>query len=224
MASGYPSQRDFFPERHRRAVRVTAHRADLHVLGDAGPTGFLQQVQAHRLVGVPVPAGVGPVRPDPADLRGEVDHDLRAALAEQPADVGLLRQVALGRPRHDERGGRAGLDQRAQVPAEEAGPAGDEDPFAGERHRGAGAAGRGGAAAGRRAGAVGARGQSRPSGLAASRRLLPRPRRPRRKRSPTRIRTWTNRTKICGATVTLSGNAAGRRRRRASVRGRPGER
>ena len=58
-------------------------------------TRLLEDVGAHHQVGVPVPAGVRAVRADPADLRREVEHELRIGVVEQPLRVLHRREVVV---------------------------------------------------------------------------------------------------------------------------------
>ena len=60
--------------------------------------GLLEHVRAHHQVRVPVAAGVGAVRADPADLGGEVEDELGAGLVEETRRRVHRRQVEVAPP------------------------------------------------------------------------------------------------------------------------------
>jgi hypothetical protein len=90
----------------------------------------LDEVQPHRHVREEVSPGVLPVRPDPADLRRQVQDDVRLVVLVDALRARLARQLILAPPRHDDvrvPARRELLDDKA---AEKPGPAGDDDAIA----------------------------------------------------------------------------------------------
>ena len=81
---------------HRRELRIGADGAGDHELLDLVQPGLLEHVRAHHQVRVPVAAGVGAVRADPADLGGEVEDELRARVRRRG---GQPRPSSSGRSR-----------------------------------------------------------------------------------------------------------------------------
>jgi hypothetical protein len=90
-------------ERHRRELRVGAHRSGDDDLGCLVQASLLEQVGAHHQVRVPVPAWVRPVRADPADLGREMEHELRLGVVEQSGGRFHRREVVIGASRDDHR-------------------------------------------------------------------------------------------------------------------------
>ena len=118
-------------ERHRRELRVRAHRADEHGLLDARRrAGGLDDVRAHQQVGEVQRRRLGLVVADAADAGGEVDDRLRAVVGEHAP----RRRPGTVRSYSALRGATTSAPRRAQpgdhVAAEEPGAAGDEDAAA----------------------------------------------------------------------------------------------
>ena len=116
-------------ERDGRELRVGADRAGDHELLDLVQPGLLEHVRAHHQVRVPVAAGVGAVRADPADLCGEVEDELGARVLEEARRVVHRRQVVVA-PARCEDLVSVGLEPLDESRAEEAAAAGDERPHA----------------------------------------------------------------------------------------------
>ena len=104
---------------------------DDHELLDLVQPGLLEHVRAHHQVRVPVAAGVGAVRADPADLGGEVEDELRARVLEEACRRVHRRQVVVA-PARREHLVAVGLEPLDEPRAEEAAAAGDERPHASE--------------------------------------------------------------------------------------------
>ena len=113
-------------ERHRRELRVRAHRAGHHHLADVVSPRELEDVRAHHQVRVPVPARIGAVRADPADLCRQMEDELGPRLGEEPLRALPRRQVVLVAAR-DERLLPALLQTLDQMGADEPAASGDED-------------------------------------------------------------------------------------------------
>ena len=88
---------------------------------------LLEDVDAHLQVRVPVAAGVRAVRADAADLRGEVEGELRPGIVEQPRRVFRTRQVVVAAACREDLV-PAALEALDQVRPQEAAPACDECP------------------------------------------------------------------------------------------------
>ena len=116
---------------------IRADGARMHKLLDAPAAGMLDEVQPHRHVGVEEPARLGHVGPDAPDLGGQVDHHVGPGVGIEPLHVRLDREVVVALPRHDDAlGSNAPLPECAtHGGAEEAGAAGDHNPFPAEIHR-----------------------------------------------------------------------------------------
>ena len=112
-------------ERHRCELRVRAHRSDDDELRRRVEARLLEDIRSHRDVREPVAAGVRSVRTDPADLGGEVEHQLRAGLVEQPRGLVHRREVVIGASR-GEHVVSLGLETLDEVRAEEATAACDQ--------------------------------------------------------------------------------------------------
>src|SRR5207302_5882932 len=84
-------------------------------------------VRTHHQVRVPEAARVRTVRADSADLAGEMEHALRARVAEQLLGVVRTREVVVAPPRNEDVVPVA-LEPLAEARAEKAAAAGDEHP------------------------------------------------------------------------------------------------
>jgi hypothetical protein len=115
-------------ERHRGVLRVGADRPDRHELPDPGPASVLHQERAHDQIVVEEPAGSGPVGPDAADDRRQVDDHVGAGVLVQPGDRGLGGEVVLPPPRHHDVPAAPRSQRVHDVAAEEAGATGHENP------------------------------------------------------------------------------------------------
>src|SRR5207247_2623780 len=92
----------------------------------------LEEKRSHDLVREPETARVAHVRPDAADLGGEMEDARRLRVAEEPFAVLPAREVVVAPPR-DEDIVPFPLEPLDEVRAEEPAAARDEDPHAGER-------------------------------------------------------------------------------------------
>ena len=90
---------------------------------------MLHEHGAHVQVLVEEAAGLGAVRPDPADHGSQVHDDLRTNVIQQLDDITLVRQVLipqLSRRRDPSAAARA-AKRRNDVPAEKSSAAGHQD-------------------------------------------------------------------------------------------------
>src|SRR5262249_20766397 len=114
------------PERDRCELRVGADRSRHDKLPDAAQPRLLEHVRAHHQVRVPVAARIRAVRADAADLRGEMDDELRGGVGEETPGALRRGRVVVG-ARCDEGLVARGAEALAHVRAEKAAAAGDED-------------------------------------------------------------------------------------------------
>ena len=129
---GIPVPEACLRERHGGELRVGAHSTDLYELLHPATSGLLDHVQTHRHVGVEEAPRVVPVRTDPADLRGQMQHDVRLGLLEQPPHRERIGQVVLCASRNDHVLDIARTEQLTDRIAEKAGAAAHENSLAGQ--------------------------------------------------------------------------------------------
>ena len=86
---------------------------------------LLEHVRSHREIREPVPPGIGAVRPDPADLGGEMEHELGVGVTEHPRGVVHRGEVVVGASRRDDVVS-VGFEPLDEMRAEKASAAGDE--------------------------------------------------------------------------------------------------
>jgi hypothetical protein len=88
----------------------------------------VEQLHAHHEVVVEELGRVGAIRADPADARGQVDHDIGSDVGDQAPDVLRLPEVVVAAAGHHHLGGAAFAQLLDDEGAEESRPAGDDDP------------------------------------------------------------------------------------------------
>ena len=118
-----------FAERHRRVLWVGAHGADGDELLHPDAARLLHELHAHHEVLVEEETRVGAVGTDATNLSGQMDDDLRTAIAVEPADGVAAHQVVRGASWH-EHVGTAFLQPGDGIRPEEAGAAGNRDAHA----------------------------------------------------------------------------------------------
>jgi hypothetical protein len=89
-------------------------------------TGTFDHVQAHHRVVEQEQARVVAVRTDPADARGEMEHDVGLRILEQAMRGRAIDEVVIAAARHDHVRRAAAAQHVDDEAAEEAGAAGDE--------------------------------------------------------------------------------------------------
>src|SRR5215471_15529381 len=87
-----------FLKRHRRKLWIRAYRSGGHKFLHALQTRLLDELRTHHQILVKKPAGVFLVVTDAADNRGQVNHQIRLSLVEQPDDVAFFDQIILMAP------------------------------------------------------------------------------------------------------------------------------
>ena len=120
-----------FAERNGRVLGVGADGAGGDELGHAGEPGLLEELGAHHQVVEKELARLLAVEADAADLRRQVDHEVRS-----PHDLAAgvpVAEIVLAAARDADLGRTLSLERGDQRPAEEAGAARHQDALAPQR-------------------------------------------------------------------------------------------